>query len=96
LLFDEVFTYIKCYSSRLIWWDLNHPFLSQPVCFLIARYPLMPGDLLYNQPPFQEMPKIISLGTGARCSQIFISRYVPRLRSEATTPTLNAASWCGD
>jgi hypothetical protein len=42
LLFDEVFTYTKKYSSKLIWWDFNSPFLSQTVCFLIARYSLMP------------------------------------------------------
>jgi hypothetical protein len=40
LLLDEVFTHAKRYSSKLIWWDFNRPFLSQPVCFLITRYSL--------------------------------------------------------
>jgi hypothetical protein len=43
LLLEEVFTYTERYSSKLVWWDFNGPFLSQPVCFLIARYSLMPG-----------------------------------------------------
>jgi hypothetical protein len=39
------FTYSRVYSSSLVRWDFDSPFLGQSIRFLIARYPLMPGWL---------------------------------------------------
>jgi hypothetical protein len=41
MFLDELFIYTKRYSSKLLRWDFDSPFLGQSIRFLIARYPMM-------------------------------------------------------